>query len=729
MDLPELITSEIKYILSLIKKGQFILAKKKIDDLIKNNAPSAFLKNFEGFCYLELDDFTRAISCFQEAINLDKSFKYAYYNLGLTYQKKNIFNQAIKFFKDSLNIDPDYYDANLNLAFCLRQVKNFDEAIISYQKCISLRPEIPDAYNNISLVYLAQKKIDMALKALNQALKIAPSMFGIYNNIGLIYINLKNYSEAIINFKKVVDANPKSFDAYNNIALALFHLGKYDEAFRVSQKSLSINKDFIKGYWTLSLILKKLGKYKEAIKAAEKCLILNQNFYPIYSQLVTLYCEMAEHNKAQEIIDKILKLSKDEYQTFDSEDIQVSIFHYNYLNNFKIDNYKKLIDIYKNNFFEKNEIKLIKKDNQFKNKKIKIAFISADFKQHAVLFQLNDVFEELSKNSEIEIYAYSNNPKEDILTKKIINLFKSFERIYNISDKDLAQLMISNNIDVLIDLSGHTTGNRLTIFNYKPAKVCATWAGYLASTFVPNIDYIIADKYTIPAQEEINYSEKVIRLSTWSVLSDIKDDLSINEAPPCIKNNFVTFGSLNNISKINDDVIKLWSKILLNIKNSKILLKNYQFDSSELKEVIKKKFISFDVHEERIILEGSSMRNDLLKTYNKIDIALDPFPYGGGTTNLEAAWMCVPILTKKGNSFVSRCGESVNNNLGLNDWVAENEIDYFNKALSFSNQIKLAETKKYLRDNKKKTPIFDIKKITNELIENISYILKYKNIN
>jgi predicted O-linked N-acetylglucosamine transferase (SPINDLY family) len=209
---------------------------------------------------------------------------------------------------------------------------------------------------------------------------------------------------------------------------------------------------------------------------------------------------MAEHNKAQEIIDKILKLSKDEYQTFDSEDIQVSIFHYNYFNNFKIDNYKKLIDIYKNNFFEKNEIKLIKKDNQFKNKKIKIAFISADFRQHAVLFQLNDVFEELSKNSEIEIYAYSNNPKEDILTKKIINLFKSFERIYNISDKDLAQLMILNNIDVLIDLSGHTTGNRLTIFNYKPAKVCATWAGYLASTFVPNVDYIIADKFTIPPQ-------------------------------------------------------------------------------------------------------------------------------------------------------------------------------------------------------------------------------------
>ncbi len=289
--------------------------------------------------------------------------------------------------------------------------------------------------------------------------------------------------------------------------------------------------------------------------------------------------------------------------------------------------------------------------------------------------------------------------------------------------------MTSKNIDVLIDLSGHTTGNRLTIFNYKPAKICATWAGYLVSTFVPNIDYIIADKFTIPPQDEINYSEKVIRLSSWSVLSDIKDDLLINEVPPCIKNNFVTFGSLNNISKINDDVIKLWSKILLNIKDSKILLKNYQLDSSELKDVIKKKFIRFDVHEERIILEGRSTRNDLLKTYNKIDIALDPFPYGGGTTNFEAAWMCVPILTKKGNSFVSRCGESVNNNLELNDWIAKDEIDYFKKALSFSNQTKLLETKKHLIENKLKTPIFDVKKISNELIKNISYILKDKKIN
>jgi predicted O-linked N-acetylglucosamine transferase (SPINDLY family) len=726
MDLPELITSEIKYILNLIKKGQFVLAKKKIDDLIKNNAPSALLKNFEGFCYLELNDFTRAISCFQEAINLDKSFKYAYYNLGLTYQKKNIFNQAIKFFKDSLSIDPDYYDANLNLAFCLRQIKNFDEAIFFYQKCILLKPEIPDAYNNISLVYLAQKKIDLALKVLKQALKISPSMFGIYNNIGLIHINLKNYSEAIINFKKVVDANPKSFDAYNNIALALFHLGKYDEALRVSQESLSINKDFIKGYWTLSLILKKLGKYKEAINAAEKCLILDQNFLLIYCTLVELYCEIIEHEKADKIIDKILKLSDDNCQIIDAGNIQSLIFHYNYLCNYKISNYKKLVEIYKNNFLKKNFF--IENNNNFKNIKIKIGFLSADFRNHAVVYQLYDIFEELYNNPKIEIYAYSNNSKTDILTKKIINFFKSFKIIDNISDEDLVKLITSDNLDVLIDLSGHTTGNRLSIFNYRPAKVCITWAGYLASTFVPNIDYIIADKFTIPENEDKNYSEKVIRLSSWSALSHIKENILINELPPCTENKFITFGSLNNISKINDEVIKLWSKILLNTKDSKILIKNYQLDSAELREIVKKKFANFNVPEENVILEGKANRDELLQTYNKIDIALDPFPYGGGTTNFEAAWMCVPIITKKGKSFLSRCGESVNNNLGLNNWIANTDEDYFNKTLNFSNETNLVETKKYLKNIKSKTPIFDVKKIANELIENISYILEGKNI-
>jgi predicted O-linked N-acetylglucosamine transferase (SPINDLY family) len=353
---------------------------------------------------------------------------------------------------------------------------------------------------------------------------------------------------------------------------------------------------------------------------------------------------------------------------------------------------------------------------KFSNDIIRIGFISGDFKEHAVTFQLGGIFEALNLKKNIEIYAYSNNLKDDNLTKKITNNFKSFKIIHSISDEDLAKLINSENIDVLIDLSGHTTANRLTVFKYKPAKICITWAGYLASTQLPNIDYIIADKFTIPLHEEKNYSEKIIRLSSWSTLSEIQNNIEVPLESPCSYNNYITFGSINNISKINYEVIELWSKILLNIPNSKLLIKNHQLDSLDIREIIKQKFSKFNVNEKKIILRGSSSREDLLKTYNEIDIALDPFPYGGGTTSLESAWMCVPILTISGNSFVSRGATSVNLSLGMPDWNCKNKIEYLEKAINFSSDIDLlSEIKSQLIKKRKTINIFD----------NVSYAKKF----
>jgi predicted O-linked N-acetylglucosamine transferase (SPINDLY family) len=170
----------------------------------------------------------------------------------------------------------------------------------------------------------------------------------------------------------------------------------------------------------------------------------------------------------------------------------------------------------------------------------------------------------------------------------------------------------------------------------------------------------------------------------------------------------------------------LWSKILINLKDSKIFLKNPQFDSLELRNIIKKKFLEFGVLEKNIILEGTSKRIDLLNCYNKIDIALDTFPYGGGTTSLEAASMCVPILTKAGNSFLSRCGGSVNINLGLSDWVCMDDNEFFKKALKFSNKELLNSIKFKLKRDKNNFPIFNSKNLAKELVSSIKVILDKK---
>ena len=718
---------DLNFILNLIDKKNFLGARAMVKELMEKNSLSAVLKNIEGYCNYELGDINLAVQCFEDAIKLDKFYKHAHFNLGLTYQNKENYSKAVEYYSLVLNIDSGYYQANLNLAYCYKQLKSFDISINFYKKAINLKPTLPDAYNNLGLVYLAQKKFQLALNCFKKTLEISPQMIAVYNNIGLTFINLKNYPEAILNFKKVIDSNVNhinfsNYEVYNNIALALYHCGKYDEAFKFCKKALKDNVNFIKGYWVLSLIQKKLGNYEKSLEAAHKCLELNKNFYPVYTILINLYCETCQHEKASDLISNILNLKKEEYETFDSEDIQVSIFHYNYLNNFENDKYIKLVDIFKNNFFKKQDLQAYIGN---KNEKLKIGFLSADFKEHAVSLQLLDVYKELHNSTDIELYAYSNWHNEDQVTQNLKSNFTYFKKVFNVSDFDLANLIKADNIDVLIDLSGHTAGNRLTIFNTRLAKLHITWAGYLASTQIPNMDYIIADNFTVPPDQEKNYSEKIIRLTSWSVLGKI-DNLEVSNFSPCNSNNFITFGSFNNIAKIHIDIIKLWSKILTNLKNSKIFLKNSQFDSLELRNIIKKKFLEFDVLEKNIILEGNSKRTELLNCYNKIDIALDTFPYGGGTTSLEAASMCVPILTKTGNSFLSRCGESVNMNLGLSDWVCKDDNEYFEKALKFSNKDFLNSTKFKLKRDKNNFPIFNSKNLAKELVSSIKAILDKK---
>ena len=193
----------------------------------------------------------------------------------------------------------------------------------------------------------------------------------------------------------------------------------------------------------------------------------------------------------------------------------------------------------------------------------------------------------------------------------------------------------------------------------------------------------------------------------WVCFTPPDSDIEISE-PPVIKNGYITFGSFNHLSKINKKVISLWSKILKSIPKSRIFLKTKQLNDSYLKKKIIDEFKENGVNLNSIILEGNSPRNELLNSYNKIDIALDPFPYSGGVTSLEAIWMGVPVLTKKGFRFVSHTTESINHNSGMSDWVVSDENEYVKKAIKFSKDLELlTNINKNLRQKALKSPLFN----------------------
>ena len=230
--------------------------------------------------------------------------------------------------------------------------------------------------------------------------------------------------------------------------------------------------------------------------------------------------------------------------------------------------------------------------------------------------------------------------------------------------------------------------------------------------------YQSGKKFVIDKDQESFFVEKVWRLpNIWNSFSQPNYNIKVGKLP-AIKNKFITFGSFNHLNKINNSVIKLWSTLLKKIPKSKLFLKYRSLNIDFYKNSIINKFLDCGIHQGQLILEGSSPREDLLKTYNRIDISLDPFPYSGGTTNFESIWMGVPILVLEGKKFISKCGESINHNLGMSDWIAKNKEDFISKAIVIcSDYKKLSDLRANLRHKALNSPLFDTKKFAKNFHE------------
>ena len=360
-----------------------------------------------------------------------------------------------------------------------------------------------------------------------------------------------------------------------------------------------------------------------------------------------------------------------------------------------------------------------------KNKKIKVAFLSSDLKKHSVSFFLKDLLFNIDKKV-IEIIVLSNldKNKEDRTSEFFKSLISQWHVIFDKSDIEVIKLIKSLEIDILIDLNGLTKGSRIDIMKNRCAPIQICWLGYNNSTGLKNVDYLIADQNLIKKDEENLYLEKILYLpKIWNAYS-LPEELPPINCQNKKDNSLFSYGSFNNFKKISDDTIEVWSKIIKNSK-SQIYLKNPQENAClDLKENIIKKFTDRGVDEHKIkFLETKKNTFEHLNLYNKIDLALDTFPYPGVTTSFEAVLMSVPVLTMRGYNFNSRCGESININLQMETFIAKNKNDYFEKAIMLQNKTGiLKKIKKNLRSKSLSSPLFDTKIFAKDFTESLKKV-------
>ena len=346
--------------------------------------------------------------------------------------------------------------------------------------------------------------------------------------------------------------------------------------------------------------------------------------------------------------------------------------------------------------------------------KIKLGFISGDFSVHSVSFFLKPILQKINRDK-FTLFALSNKDisTHDHFTKNLKELFDSWHDIISVPDQKLLDYIRYLNLDILIDLSGLSLRNRINIIRSRAAPTQISWCGYCNTLGVANMDYMIADRNLVYENEKDYYSEKIIYMpKIWNCFGE-GDKKNFPEISKKINTKF-TFGSFNNMRKISNKIIDIWSSIL-NSTDSILMLKESSEESDQLKESILNKFKEKGTNIDQIVfLERTKNIEDHLQLYNNIDLALDTSPFPGVTTSFESISMGVPVLTMKGFNFTSRCGESININLDMQNFIAQNSNEYISKAIYFSKNFE--ELKKVsglaLRNKIFNSPLFDNKNFT-----------------
>ena len=530
------------------------------------------------------------------------------------------------------------------------------------------------------------------------------------NILGVVYLKRKVFKEAEIIFKKILNQNSKDKNALKNLGETYRKINKFSFAIKYYELYLIENPEDNNIINSLASCYLKNKNYKVAISYYRNLVKKNPKDQEYLTNLALALIESLNFNEGT----KILELQLDA-KVFNPRTLSSYVFNQNY--NAQIDLNK--INNYINQFYQsykKNNINIL--DYSFKEnpEKINIGFVSPDFRSHPVGYAMINVIKNLKKYN-FNLFAYYSFTFEDSLTSKFKEDFHQFTNVANLNDEKIINKIRSDGIHILIDLAGYTSNNRLPVFFHNPAPVQISMLGYLPSVNVKNIKYKIGDPYIYPKDIEKNFSEKILRLpSIWSNFT-VKEDISLTQRSFSDVKNNVIFGCFVTLRKINDDVIKLWSKVLKKFPNTKIYFKSPELHDDLIKENLKNKFNNYNIKSDRLILEKSSDYRTYLKSYQNIDISLDPFPWNGATTSFESVWMGVPIFCLKGNNLVySRCSYSINKNLKMEDWIAKDEGDYLAKLEKIlSNKEKLITIKKNLRENAIKNDLFNSEKFAKNL--------------
>ncbi|MES2243774.1 MAG: tetratricopeptide repeat protein [Pseudomonadota bacterium] len=632
---------------------------------------SAEVHNNLAIAMMEAGRLKEAITSFDVALALKPDYPEAHHHRGIAFQDLGRFDEAILSYRRALAIDSGLADVHTNLGSALKELGMPDEAMTSYKRALEINPDSPEAHYNLGVCLQSIGQLERAITQYRSALETNAEHVLAHNNLGGLLGALGQYETALTCFRRVIEIQPANSDGHLNLGITLATMGQLDSAMASYRRALAIEPNNADTHLSLGGALKDYGQFEAALKSIRRAIEIRPDYAMAHSNLLFLNNYIGDLparrtlDDARRFGDMATRLARPFTDWPNSPDPE---------------------------------------------RPLRVGFVSGDLCDHPVGYFLEGVLAALSAQAagRLELFAYSNGRGEDSTSQRIRVCCDGWHSVAFLADEALARLIREDGIDILVDLSGHTALNRLPVFAWKPAPVQVSWLGYFATTGVAAIDYFIADHWTLTPDQEAHFSEQIWRLpETRLCFTPPKADVAVSPLP-ALSNGYITFGSFNNLSKMNDAVVALWAQVLHAVPGSRLFLKYQQLAEASVRQGTCERFGIHGIAPDRLIFEDYVPRANYLAAYQRVDIALDPFPFPGGTTTVEALWMGVPVLTLAGERFLSRQGVGLLMNAGLPEWVASDPRDYVTRAVAHAGDLQaLASLRSGLRQQVLDSPIFD----------------------
>ncbi len=600
-------------------------------------------------------------------------------NLALQHHEAGRLQEAEALYRQILHDQPDHPDALHLLGVIAHHAGRHDVAVELIGKAITANPMVADYHNNLGEAYRAQDKLKEAMDCYRQALVLRPAYAEARNNMGTAFQAQGMLEEAASHYRQALALKPDFALAHNNLGTVLYGKGQLEEAAGCYRQALVFEPDFAFGHNNLGNVLHAQGKVKDAMACYRKALAIKPDYVTAHSNLLMIMSYDPECDP---------KAVAEEHRIWNDAHARTLVP--------QTPNYPNSCE---------------------ESRRLRVGYVSADFCGHPASFFIEPLLS-AHDHEKVEVFLYSNGMCPEAMIGSLRKLADAWRNIVGLSDEAVSDLIRADGIDILVDLSSHTQGNRLLVFARKPAPVQVAYGGSAMTTGLTTMDYRLTDRFLSPPDSPEWSSEELIRMPDVVACYSPPVEAPAVSSLPALANGYVTFSCFNNLVKVTPRAVALWSRILRALPEARFIMKDRALADTTQRARYLGLFRDNGIEAERIELLLRTPMAEYLATYGRVDIALDPFPYNGCTTTCEALWMGVPAVTLAGVLANGRVGVTLLANVGLSRLIATTPEEYVRIAVELATDRQaLALLRAELRSRMAASPLCDAKALANGVEE------------